>query len=163
MEIRALAEADLPPFAEHFDEGNPAQLARALRLQAEDAGVMLVAWLRSVPTGRVILHWRPVPEAPHEWQEGVAFLEEFIVLETYRSQGIGTAILAEAEQRAREHGLARMAIGAGVGNHRARALYERLGYADAGLGTFDNEGVFTNTQGDEVHWRETWEFLIKAL
>jgi GNAT superfamily N-acetyltransferase len=93
----------------------------------------------------------------------VAFLEELIVLEAYRSQGIGTAILAEAEQRARGHGIARMAIGVGVDNHRARALYERLGYADAGLGAFEDAGVFANTRGDMVHWQERWEFLVKAL
>ena len=132
MEIRALAEADLLSFAQHFHEGNPAQLARALRLQAEDAGVMVVAWLESRPVGRVIMHWRPVPEAPVEWQHGVAFLEEFIVLHAYRSQGIGTAILSEAEHRARGRGLGRMAAGVGVDNHRARALYERVGYRAVG-------------------------------
>jgi ribosomal protein S18 acetylase RimI-like enzyme len=163
VEIRAITTADLALFDEHFDEGNPAQLARALGLQAEDAGVMLVAWLRNVPTGRVILHWRPVPEAPPNWEEGVAFLEELIVLEAYRSLGIGTAILGEAERRARQRGLARMAVGVGVDNRRARALYERLGYADAGLGVFEDSGVFTNTRGDAVHWEESWEYLIKAL
>jgi ribosomal protein S18 acetylase RimI-like enzyme len=93
----------------------------------------------------------------------VAFLEEFIVLEAYRSQGIGTAILGEAERRVRQRGLARMAVGVGVDNRRARALYERLGYADAGLGVFEDSGVFTNTRGDAVHWQESWEYLIKAL
>jgi RimJ/RimL family protein N-acetyltransferase len=56
-----------------------------------------------------------------------------------------------------------MAVGVGVDNRRARALYERLGYADAGLGVFEDSGVFTNTRGDAVHWQESWEYLIKAL
>ena len=163
MQIRALTEADLPAFAEHFDEGNPAQLTRALRLRAEDTGLMLAAWLDDKPVGRVLVHWRPVPETPAEWHTGFAFLEELIVLEAHRSQGIGTAIIHEAAGQARERGFTTMAVGVGVDNDRARALYDRLGYMDAGLGLFEDRGTFLNSRGEQIDWHETWLFLTRAL
>jgi GNAT superfamily N-acetyltransferase len=126
---------------------------------------MLAAWLDDKPVGRVLVHWRPVPETPAEWHTGFAFLEELIVLEAHRSQGIGTAIKQEAERLARERGFTTVAVGVGVGvdNARARVLYERLGYVDAGLGSFEDRGTFLNSRGEQIDWHETWLFLTRVL
>ena len=163
MEIRRLSESDLTAFAEHFGEGNPAQLERALQLQAEDAAVMLVAWRYGLPVGRVILHWRPIPEAPAEWNSGVCFPEEFIVLTPYRSQGIGTALMDEAERLTRVRGYERVSIGVGLDNGRALALYKRLGYEETGLGPFEDGGSFYDHAGRLIEWQETWTFVTKRL
>ena len=163
MEIRPLAEADLPAFAGHFREGNPAQLGRALRLQSEDAAVMLVASQDGVPLGRVLLHWRPVPESPPEWHTAVSFPEEFLVLTPYRSQGIGTAIMAEVERLSRERGYIRVSVGVGLDNTRAHDLYLRLGYVDTNFGPFEDGGTFYDHAGKLIEWRETWTFVTKEL
>lgn len=46
-----------------------------------------------------------------------------------QGQGIGTAIVRAAEDRARDRGLQRIGLGVGDDNPRAARLYERLGYA----------------------------------
>ena len=163
MEIRPLVESDLPALAEHFEEGDPARPAHALRLQAEGRAVMLVAWLNDQPVGRVLLHWQPIQQAPPEWQTGVSFAEEFLVLTAHRSKGIGAALMAKAERLTREHGYERIALGVGIDNERARALYSRLGYVEASIGPFQDSGTFYNHAGKLVEWLETWSFLSKRL
>jgi ribosomal protein S18 acetylase RimI-like enzyme len=46
--------------------------------------------------------------------------------------GLGTALIAAAEERIRRRGLTVARMGVGDGNPRARALYERLGYEELG-------------------------------
>ena len=49
-------------------------------------------------------------------------------------QGPGTALIACAEQTASELGTAMIGLAVEVSNHRARRLYQRLGYQDCGHG-----------------------------
>jgi ribosomal protein S18 acetylase RimI-like enzyme len=56
------------------------------------------------------------------------FVNDVAVLPAYRGQGIGTRLLAVAEQRARSAGLGKCSLTVDLGNTRAQALYERLGY-----------------------------------
>ena len=54
-----------------------------------------------------------------------------------RSQGIGTALIREAERRVAPRGLACVGLAVGVDNPRARSLYERLGYRTWAHGTLE--------------------------
>ena len=56
------------------------------------------------------------------------YLGRLAVLPKYRGRGIGTALVAEVERRARELGLARVRLGVRVALPHLRVLYERLGY-----------------------------------
>jgi GNAT superfamily N-acetyltransferase len=47
-----------------------------------------------------------------------------------QGKGIGTAIIAAAEQLARDWGYSAIGLGVGPGNTGARRLYERLGYQE---------------------------------
>ena len=71
--------------------------------------------------------------------------------------------MQEAERLARERGFTTMAVGVGVDNDRARALYDRLGYMDAGLGLFEDRGTFLSSRGEQIDSHETWLFLTRAL
>ena len=51
-----------------------------------------------------------------------------------QSCGIGALLIQAAEQRIRLRGLQRAELGVEDSNPRARALYERLGYAAYGTG-----------------------------
>jgi ribosomal protein S18 acetylase RimI-like enzyme len=51
----------------------------------------------------------------------------------HRRRGIATALLDDAERRAREAGLAGVALDTGIENRPARALYERYGFTPSGL------------------------------
>jgi GNAT superfamily N-acetyltransferase len=51
------------------------------------------------------------------------------VLPAFRGRGIGAALVARAEQFARERGAPWLGIGVMAENGDARRLYERLGFA----------------------------------
>jgi GNAT superfamily N-acetyltransferase len=135
-----------------------------LERQNEGLGAFLVAWLNGEAVGYVTAHWRANPRSPEAWLDGeTAYFEDFIVIERQRGRGIGTAIMATAEAMARDRGLRRMTIGVGVENDGARRLYERLGYADAGLEAIEDGGRFRRWDGVVEEWTETWRFMVKTL
>lgn len=63
---------------------------------------------------------------------GTGRLYQLAVLPELQSCGLGTMLIGALEDRVRERGLARVDIGVGEDNPRARALYERLGYVACG-------------------------------
>lgn len=91
-----------------------------------------------------------------------AELKSLWVEPSARSRGVGSAIVRAAEKLVVERGVVgpdgrwRLAMGVGVGNPRAAALYERLGYVRSGLIStttydyVDDEGVTrTVTETDD--------------
>jgi GNAT superfamily N-acetyltransferase len=84
--------------------------------------------------------WRPsdgVLLAVHQWVEQRhwsgqrdAYVGELVTGELAEGRGVGRALLALAEQWARDHGLDRVTLETGAANARARAFYERQGYRD---------------------------------
>jgi len=65
-------------------------------------------------------------------------IDELFVLPEARSHGTGTRLLAAAEADLVRRGCVRLQLQLAVGNARARAFYERLGFAArAGYGLLD--------------------------
>ncbi|NXY98907.1 GNAT family N-acetyltransferase [Streptomyces sp. BR123] len=64
--------------------------------------------------------------------EGAGYLWQLAVLPALQSRGLGTLLIRAAEQRIRSRGLLRAELAVEEDNPRARALYERLGYAAYG-------------------------------
>jgi GNAT superfamily N-acetyltransferase len=58
------------------------------------------------------------------------YVDDVFVLEQYRGQGIGTKLMREAVNYARESGCVRIELGTRRDNIRARQLYERLGFKE---------------------------------
>ena len=56
------------------------------------------------------------------------YLDDFSVTEKYRSQGIGSALIREAESYARESGIPAVLLHVEKTNHSAMRFYERYGY-----------------------------------
>ncbi|HEY7529853.1 MAG TPA: GNAT family N-acetyltransferase [Gemmatimonadota bacterium] len=67
-----------------------------------------------------------------EWHGRDAFIDELYVAPERRGCGIGRALLAVAEGEARRAGVRALHLEVEPGNRRARAVYERAGYADNG-------------------------------
>jgi GNAT superfamily N-acetyltransferase len=72
-------------------------------------------------------------------------IHDFAVLPEFRGMGIGRALLAAVEERARARGCCKVTLEVQVGNARARHTYEAAGFAQA---TLENGGAL---------------FLVKAL
>ena len=59
-----------------------------------------------------------------------AHLADLVVDESFRSAGIGAALLHATESWAREHGLSRMRVNSNVTREDAHRFYRREGYAE---------------------------------
>jgi len=67
-----------------------------------------------------------------EHQGVMAEIDEFFVLPTARTQGVGARLLVAAEHALAARGCVRLQLQLGVGNQAARAFYEHRGYARRG-------------------------------
>jgi ribosomal protein S18 acetylase RimI-like enzyme len=162
MHIRSLIASDVSLLTEFFDK-SPWQPERGLELQHRGEGDFLVAWEGDSPLGWVMVHWLAEPHAPIGWQGKVANLEDLLVLQERRNQGVGTAILLEAANLVRARGQSHVSLGVGLDNPNARRLYERLGYREAGLPPVTDGGEFVDRNGKKQKWQETWVFMVKDL
>ena len=69
-------------------------------------------------------------------------LHDLAVLPEQRGQGVGGALLAALEARARADGCCKITLEVLDNNHGARRLYERLGFGDGGPGEGDTTTLF---------------------
>ena len=125
----------------------PVDTERRRRRMAEDVegddAIVLVAEAGGTPVGQLGLRLDPY---------GVADLG-MAVAAGWRGHGVGTALLAEAVERARKAGAHKIALQVWPHNAAALALYERFG--------FRREGYLTR------HYRrrsgELWDAVIMGL
>ncbi|WP_222936758.1 GNAT family N-acetyltransferase [Streptomonospora sp. PA3] len=125
VRVRDLSEADLaycgwsgaPPHLE-------AVRAALERARSGDVEYLAVCPPSDLPVAIGGVDYAPDPDAGTLWQ--------LAVHPALRSLGLGTRLVGAAEQRirARNRGWARLSVE--QDNHRARALYARLGYTPCG-------------------------------
>lgn len=149
VEVRPLAVADVPVVEAREPSGQG--FVRAMwALQQEGESLLLVAWVAGEPVGSAQLDFSASPVE----------LKNLNVHPDTRGQGVGSALVAAAEEIVRRRG--RLAMGVGVDNSRARALYERLGYVATGrfsTTTYD----YMDASGATRTATETDEMLVKEL
>ncbi|WP_170181774.1 GNAT family N-acetyltransferase [Phreatobacter stygius] len=99
-----------------------------LERAARDGGAVIVATDGAELVG--MMAWVIDPPQPYLRADigKVALVTELVVDERSRGQGIGTALLEEAERLSRLHQVSRLRIGAIAGNSIARRAYERFGF-----------------------------------
>lgn len=102
-----------------------------LRRVGRDGGALMVALDGDEPVGMMCFVLEPPQPYLRADLAQIGWVTELVVDERYRGQGIGTALLEEAERIARGHGVSRLMIGAIVGNTIARKAYERFGFRPA--------------------------------
>jgi GNAT superfamily N-acetyltransferase len=149
IEVRALQAWEVGRLEQEEPPGRG--FARAMwALQEAGGSTLLVAWDGDRPVGAGQLDLRgDVPE-----------LRNLQVEEPARGRGAGTAIVRAAEERVGAGG--RLAVGVGLDNPRARALYERLGYRGTGEITTTSYS-FVDDAGVTRQATETDETLVKHL
>jgi GNAT superfamily N-acetyltransferase len=127
--IRPADDRDLPGLVRHL---NAAAFFRdRLDLQRRGHGILLIAFRDAVPVGHVYLWLEPA----HEYEiraelPGVPLLNRLAVSLPHRNQGIGSALLGNAERQLRTMGHQRVALGVGIDNADAIRLYRRHGYRE---------------------------------
>jgi ribosomal protein S18 acetylase RimI-like enzyme len=116
----------------------PADVDALLRLEATFPGdrISRASFLRFIdaPTADVFValddEGRVVGDAIVAYRRGFhgARLDSLVTDPAQQGRGVGSALLAEAEQAARERGVVSMRLEVRVDNERAIALYQRRGY-----------------------------------
>ncbi len=165
--VRRVEADELPHVEESIPAGAPGVLARHLAEQEAGRAVFLGAWLGSRPVGRVLLRWsgpgsrQMISRTSH--LDPHPYVEALFVLPAFRSQTIGSQLLDTAEVAAWERGFDAIGLAVGVWNVRARALYERRGYRDTGIGEIESGYAFVDVKGVERYEREICVYLVKQL
>ncbi|HUY98816.1 MAG TPA: GNAT family N-acetyltransferase [Thermomicrobiaceae bacterium] len=131
--------------------------------QARGLGLYLGAWLDERPVGHVWLEWVPEHDGAASRPIDCPRLVDLYVVAQLRSRGIGTRLIAAAEQAAAERGHRCVGLDVGLDNPRAYALYARLGYVDAGLGRFWISWQYVDAEGRMQREGEECVYLVHRL
>ena len=116
-------------------------------------GFYLVAWTGDAPLGHLHL---ALTDPPH--------LQDVEVARDHRRRGVAKALIAAAEQEARNRGWTCLRVSVSIDNAPAQALYRTCGYADIGLEPEHVNGTIQIRTGpieiDDV--LVTWEKSLAA-
>lgn len=117
----------LDAFNIEFDTSSPGAGVLAGRLRPLLGGTELLALLAGVPAvGVAVMSLRR-----NVWFDGpVALLDELYVQPNRRNDGLGSILLAAAEDLARAHGSELLEINVDGEDHDTRRFYERHGFAN---------------------------------
>jgi GNAT superfamily N-acetyltransferase len=164
VEIRVASAGDLSVLERELPMATPSRHRECLTSQDEGAVTYLVAWLDASPVGHALVHW-PGPREPEvaERVPGCPEIYNLGVREAFRSQGVGTALLRRSERLAAARGSRRVGLGVALANHRARALYERLGYREAGVPVYVDRWRSVDAAGSVHIHHDPTVFLVKDL
>jgi GNAT superfamily N-acetyltransferase len=133
--IRQCATSDIEALERHMPTRSGQVHAQHFAHQQAGRWTYLIAWEEdSVPVGVGVIRW----EGWAEHEARAAFpdcpqLTNLHVQAARRGRGVGTALIASAEERARTRGFSRIGVGVADDNPKAAMLYARLGYTDTGL------------------------------
>jgi len=134
VDVRPAVEHDIPDLMPlmrgycDFYEANPsdaglAEMARALIATGDEEGMLLVAETESAVIGFAAVGWK--------WSSlrgaRIAVLEDLFVSPDARGMGAADALIEECASRARANGAPVMTWLTAPDNHRAQAVYNRVG------------------------------------
>jgi GNAT superfamily N-acetyltransferase len=170
LNVRVMAESDVPVLVAAFPEGGAAPANRhAERLVRQQSGEItcLVAWDDQIPVGYVFLRWPGSSGATVQGRSlGCVELGDLSVVASARRRGAGRMLLEAAEALAAERGHDLIGLEVATSNpfnEAARALYERLGYRDAGLDTFTSGYTYWDAGGRPHRDEEPHLYMTKRL
>ena len=143
--IRRAEAADRPALLQHvlaanlFEDaiaGNRAMgaedvaatLDEVLARVAESEGLPLVAAADGLVIGHLLLTYETAPAYIRADRRRHAYVADAFVQEAWRGQGAFRAMLAVAEDHARQAGIRDLLIGVLLGNDRAERIYRQAGF-----------------------------------
>lgn len=122
-----------------------------LEKQGRRDAVYLVAWLDGVPSGHFLLKWSGSPTSASVLPN-CPTLSDIAVHPEHQSRGIGWQLMDRAEHLVAQRGHHHVGLNVALENVRARALNERRGYRESGLGTYCSRWPYLDERGEE-YWR----------
>jgi ribosomal protein S18 acetylase RimI-like enzyme len=123
--VDALAREDLPLLGWSGGSAHLASVSRVLdRVESGGVEYLVVRAPSGYPIAKGVIDYAIKP--------GIGTLSHLVTADELRSLGIGSHLIGVAEVRMRERGVRTAELGVEHDNPRARALYERLGYREAG-------------------------------
>ncbi|WP_103343394.1 GNAT family N-acetyltransferase [Amycolatopsis sp. CA-126428] len=160
--VRPATSADLESFAKvlrdraFFDDRHKRQLNKD--------GVLFLGWLGSRPAGVVYLWMEEAEEQPiRDHLPHVPLIMNLEVHKDLRRNGVGTALVREAERHLLAKGHYRVALAVRTDNHDAARLYDDLGYRDWGHDKVTCLAAVTSPDGTVVSEKEVCHVLVKDL
>ena len=148
IHVRPLTEDEV----DVVDETLPLNRLDQWRLEGS---TFLIAWGDDRPVGHAHLAWDGT-------KLGVPELQDVYVSENARRRGVATALTHAAEAEARARGHDRLSLSVGTGNFAAQTLYDRLGFANAGLEPERVHGTIM-LRGEPFEVDDTLVYLVKRL
>jgi GNAT superfamily N-acetyltransferase len=126
----------------------------------------VTAWLSDLPVGHLYVKWDGSTD--HEVRSRIPprtpeLSNVSVWPPTWRSSGIGRALVHAAEAVVKARGFEQVGMGVEVTNERARRLYERLGYRDWGSGVYHDQWAEAAEDGTEVFHVDPCTYLVKKL
>lgn len=162
--VRPLAEGELDVLERHFPGGIAGKHRDRLARQTARDAVYLIAWLKGIPVGHVLVGLDGVRDELVASRVGrCPHLEDLVVVPERRSRGIGSRLLAAAEKAAAEHGFDRVGLSVATSNALARGFYPRRGYKDSGIGEYPAAGCYVASDGVLRSWSDLSVYLVKRL
>ena len=152
--VRPLSRRELPLVRTTLPRG-PTLHDERLAAQERGEGLYLFIWVGEEPLGHAYLSWTGRDGDPEARDVGVTAAR--------RRRGLGTLLMAAAEDAARERGARWLGLAVALDNRPARAFYERLGYVDAGLAPFTISYDAWGDRGIPRRVTETCTYLRKEL
>jgi ribosomal protein S18 acetylase RimI-like enzyme len=120
-----------------------------------DGSTFLIAWDEERPVGHAHVAWDGT-------KLGAPEIQDVYVAESARRRGVATALTHAAEAEALARGHDRLSLSVGTGNFAAQALYDRLGFAHAGLEPERVHGTII-LRGEPFEVDDTLVYLVKRL
>jgi ribosomal protein S18 acetylase RimI-like enzyme len=163
--IRDICRSDaIPLLAAIPQAGEAFSLEWLFKRQAAGKVDYIAAWDCGIPVGQGIILWDgyEIPELRQEFPV-TPVIRSVEVIESYRSRGIGSAIVEELETRARIRGYLYTSLGVAPENTYAQDLWRYLGYRDWGKGVFVATSTYERANGESLVRQERFLPMRKRL